>query len=249
MRVVFTSATARRQTLAWLVAFGALLVLGTLAVDRWAPWRTEPAVLRARIDATGPLAPAVFVLVQATQVIIAPIPGQVLGVVSGYLFGTVHGTLYSLLGTTIGSYVVFRLSRRYGREQVERAIKPELVAQFDAVVEQRGLLALFVVFLVPGLPDDVICFVAGLTTLRIRDMVVVAFVGRFPGFLVANAAGAQFEAGHHLGAVALVTLLAVLSALGYVYRDELLRRLSDASHQGDGQERGPESECAGRPDE
>jgi len=235
VRAVFTSPTARRRTIAWLLVLVALLVASALVVDRWLPWLTDAAALRAKIEATGPLAPAVFVLAQASQVVLAPIPGQVLAFVSGYLFGTAYGTLYSLLGATVGSYVVFRLSRRFGREHVERAIEPELVDQFDAVVKRRGLLALFAVFLVPGLPDDLICFVAGLTRLRIRDMLVVSFVGRFPGFLVANAAGAQLEAGDQLGAVALVTLLSVLSALGYVWRDELLRRLADASDEGSAQ--------------
>jgi uncharacterized membrane protein YdjX (TVP38/TMEM64 family) len=231
VRAVFTSPAARRRTIAWLVLIGALLLASAFVVDRWVPWLTDAAALRARIEATGPLAPAVFVLAQASQVVVAPIPGQVLAFVSGYLFGTAYGTLYSLLGATIGSYVVFRLSRRFGREHVERSIEADLLERFDAVVRHRGLLALFVVFLVPGLPDDVVCFVAGLTRLRIRDMLVVSFIGRFPGYLLANAAGAQLEAGDQLGAVALVTLLAVLSALGYVWRDELLRRLSDASDE------------------
>lgn len=225
-RAVFTSPAARRRTAAWLLAFAVLLAGSAVLVSRYAPWLADAAALRSGVEAAGPFAPVAFVLLQAVQVIVAPIPGQVLGFVSGYLFGTVLGTVYSLLGAALGSYVVFRLSRRYGRRHVERAIDPSLVERFDALVQRRGLTALFAVFLVPGLPDDVVCFVAGLTDLRIRDMLAVSVAGRLPGYLVVNAAGAQLAAGELTEAVALVAVLAVLAVLGYVRRDALLRRFA-----------------------
>lgn len=228
-RSVFTSPEARRRTAGWLLALTAVLLGSAALVGRYLPWLTDPASLRAAFEAAGPYAPAVFVLVQAAQVVVAPIPGQALGFAGGYLFGATYGTAYSLLGATLGSYVVFRLSRRYGRRHVERAIAPELIEQFDALVQRRGLFALFAVFLVPGLPDDVVCFVAGLTDLRIRDMLVVSAAGRLPGYFVVNAAGAQFEAGDVSTSVLLVGALVALSVLGYVRRDALLARLAGAS--------------------
>lgn len=222
VRSVFASPGARRQTAGLLFALVVFAAGSAVLVGRLVPWVTDPVALRVQFEALGPYSPAVFVVVQAAQVVVAPIPGQALGFASGYLFGVVYGTVYSVLGATLGSYVVFRLSRRYGRRHVEEAIDAALVDQFDALVRRRGLLALFAVFLVPGLPDDVICFLAGLTDLRIRDMLVVSAAGRVPGYLVANAAGAQLEAGDLLGTLTLVGGFAVLSAVGYVYRDTLL---------------------------
>lgn len=228
-RSMFTSAEARKRTIGWLFVLAVALIGSAALVGRFLPWLTDPASLRAAFEAAGPYAPAVFVLVQAGQVIFAPIPGQALGFAGGYLFGATYGTAYSLLGATLGSYVVFRLSRRYGRQHVERAFDQGLVEQFDALVERRGLLALFVVFLVPGLPDDVVCFVAGLTDLRIRDMLVVSAAGRLPGYFLVNAAGAQLEAGDTATAVLLVGALVTLSVLGYVWRDALIVRMTGTS--------------------
>lgn len=233
-RSVFTSPEARRRTVAWLFALGIAVFALTAFIGRFFPWLTDPAALRATFEAAGPYAPALFVIIQAGQVVVAPIPGQVLGFVSGYLFGTTYGTIYSLLGATLGSYVVFRLSRQYGRRQVERAIDPELVEQFDAVIQRHGLFALFAVFLVPGLPDDVVCFVAGLTDLRIRDMLVVSVVGRLPGYFLVNAAGARLEAGDVTTSVGLVAALVVLFILGYFCRGPLLGRLAGSSEVPDG---------------
>lgn len=224
---IFSSARARHQTITLVLLFAGILVGATVIQRRYLPGLTDPAFLRVSIESYGPFAPIVFILLQATQVVIAPIPGQVLGFVSGYLFGTFWGTLYSVAGAGIGSYIVFRVSRRYGRSHVERVVEPTLLQRFDGVGERRGLVGLFIVFLIPGLPDDAICFVGGLTQLRIRDMVIISMVGRFPGYLVMNAAGAQFAAARVYESVLLIGILAALTVLGYIWRDTVLRRLGE----------------------
>lgn len=223
---IFSSARARRQTITLVGVFVGVLIGAFLIQRRYFPWLTDPAALRVGIESYGIFAPIVFILLQASQVVIAPIPGQVLGFVSGYLFGTLWGTLFSVSGAAIGSYIVFRLSRRYGRSHVERVLEPTLMQQFDGLGERRGLVGLFLVFLVPGLPDDAICFVGGLTRLRIRDMVLVSVLGRFPGYLLMNAAGARFAADRVYETVVIVGVLVGLSVIGYIWRDTILRRIT-----------------------
>ena len=215
----------RRVALVALAAAVALLGGVLFFVRAQAPWLTDPAAVRAWVRSFGPLAPAAFVALQATQVVVAPIPGQVLGLVSGYLFGALAGTTYSLLGATIGSYVAFVLARRLGRPFVERIVAAESLAAFDRHAKQQGALALFLVFLVPGLPDDVICFVAGLTELSIPRMLAISFVGRIPGYAAINLVGAGFATDRVVEAAAVLAVLAVVSVIAYGFRDRLLDRL------------------------
>lgn len=155
---VFADARSRRSAL-FLLAVGLALLVGMSGVvGRAFPWLNDPVAVRRAVGMFGPLAPAAFLLLQAAQVLVAPIPGHVLAVASGYLFGTGLGTAVSLAGAVLGSYVAFGLSRRYGRPYVERVIDREALEIFDAVSHEHGLLAFFLVFVLPGLPDDVICF-------------------------------------------------------------------------------------------
>lgn len=206
----------------WLL----LLATGALLAARAPPWLADPERLRAFFLGFGLLAPVAFVMVQAAQVVLAPLPGQVLGFVAGYLFGAVAGTVLSVGGATIGTYVVVRLARRYGRPAVERLVHPATIDQFDAAVEQRGRLALLVVFLIPGLPDDAICFAAGLTRLELRWILLVSVVGRLPGYAVVSLAGSRLAGGRPDETLLLLGLLAALSLGAYLGRRTILRWLT-----------------------
>ncbi len=177
--------------------------------------------LREFVAGFGPLAPVVFVLLVAAQVVLAPIPGQAVGFVGGYLFGPVAGSVYAVLGLGIGSTVVFWLAKRYGRPFVERALPPETVDRFDAFVERAGTPALFLVFLIPGPPDDAVCFAAGLTDLRISRLVAIAVLGRAPSIVVTTVSGASLADGDAGLAIGLLVALAALAAVGYRYRRRL----------------------------
>ncbi len=59
--------------------------------------------LKQTLRRWGGLAPVIFIVLQALQVIIAPIPGEITGILGGYLFGEWLGLVYSTLGLTLGS--------------------------------------------------------------------------------------------------------------------------------------------------
>ncbi|MFB6171151.1 MAG: TVP38/TMEM64 family protein [Haloarculaceae archaeon] len=223
---IFVSRRTRRSALAWLALLCVAVAAGALASERFLPALTEPAALRAFVGQFGVWAPVAFVAVQALQVVVAPIPGQVTGFVAGYLFGPVTGTVYSVVGVTLGSALAFWLSRRFGRPYVERVVTPETLARFDALADRNATAGLFLAFLVPGLPDDALCFVGGLTDLPLRRLVLIALVGRAPSFALMALAGARFASRRLVDAALLVLALAVLAAVGYRSRDRLLAWVS-----------------------
>ena len=223
---LFASASARRSAVVRTAALvGAVLAL-TVGLRLAVPQVTDPAWVRASVDSLGPLAPLAFVALQTVQVILAPIPGQLLAGVGGYLFGTLRGTAYSMLGVLLGSAVVFLAARAFGRPYVERVLAPEAVARWDRVVSRVGVPGLFALFLFPTFPDDLLCAVAGCTDIRLRTFLALVLVGRTPSFLAAAAAGGQLFAGR-VGLVAAgVALLALLTAGVYVTRERLVDGLA-----------------------
>jgi len=220
---VFASSRSRWRFIAHLLALGLAFLVATVLVQRHFAFLTDTQALREFIRGYGLLAPVVLVVLQAVQVVVAPIPGQVLAVVAGYLFGVWWGTLYNMIGITIGSTIAFWISRRYGRAYVENIVQEEALARFDAVSDDYGPPALFFLFVVPGLPDDVICFAGGLTDIPLWQLVVLAVIGRAPAFFIVNVVGDLLGTGNFLAAVVLAVVLVVISAVGYRYRDLLVR--------------------------
>ncbi|WP_251343599.1 TVP38/TMEM64 family protein [Haloplanus halophilus] len=222
---LFASARERRRVLVHLLV-GSLLFLGAMAALReQLSFVTDAAAMRAYVRGFGVWAPLALIALQALQVVLAPVPGQVLAAVAGYLFGPWWGTLFNVIGIGLGSAVAFWLSRRFGRAYVERTVHADVLERFDALVERRGLPALFVLFLIPGLPDDALCFLGGLTPIPLRRLVVVAVVGRAPAFFLVNVFGARLAAGDPLGAGVLFGAVTVLAVLGYLYRERIVDAL------------------------
>lgn len=181
-----------RGRLAGLVAAGLILLAAAIL---WGPdlYRllVDQEAVRAWVMSFGPWGPAVTVLLNVAQVLLAPIPGQTVGVVNGYLYGVGLGTLYSLIGVELGSALAMALARWFGRPLVVRLIGEKQLVRWDRIARRQGPAFFFLVFLFPFVPDDLICFVVGLSPLSIPYLLALAAVGRLPGLLVASWIGAN----------------------------------------------------------
>ncbi|MFB6201398.1 MAG: TVP38/TMEM64 family protein, partial [Halorhabdus sp.] len=118
-----------------------------------------------------------------------------------------------------------RLDRHYRAllvDHVERAIDPDTLGTFDGFVSRNGRFSLFLVFLVPGLPDDSICVLAGLTRIPVRQLVVISLLGRAPGYMLMSYAGTQFASTNYFETTLVLSVLAFASMLVYWQKDTVL---------------------------
>ncbi len=181
----------------------------------------------AAIRGAGAWGPALLIALYVAQVIAAPIPGQVVNFVAGYLYGFGLGSLYSWLGMVIGSAAAMALARLAGRPLVARLVNPARLDRLDRLAAGRGLGFFFLVFLIPGLPDDAACFLAGLTPLPLPALLAAAAVGRIPGVVAAVWAGAYAERlpwqGWLIGGGISLVAAALLWRYGPRVQDALMR--------------------------
>ena len=141
------------------------------------------------IKSFGPLSVVVFTGIQILQVLVAPIPGEVSGFIGGYVYGIVLGTLYSTIGLTIGSWLAFTLSRTLGLPFVERIVSPEIIRKYDHIMMRQGPWVAFLLFLIPGFPKDALCYVLGLSHIRIGIFLLISTLGRLLGTLMLSMQG------------------------------------------------------------
>lgn len=168
----------------------------------------------------GPYSAAVFILLQALQVVVSPIPGEVTGVVGGFVYGKVYGLILSTIGLTLGSWVAFELSNILGRPFVERLFKKDIVQKFDFLTATNAGAALsFLLFLIPGMPTkDILCYVLGLSRMRLSTFLIVSAVGRLPGTYILTVGGASLRNQDYLITIIIAVASAVLLFTAYLYR-------------------------------
>lgn len=220
-------ATGRRALL-WSLAIGiATLAAAALAFglnpQLWSAL-TDPQVARDWLAGWGPWAPVVFVALQILQVVVFVIPGEVTQVAGGWIFGFVTGSALSLLGIMIGSTIAFVLSRRLGVRFVHRIAGPGAVRKFDGLMASPQFVgSLFLLFLIPGIPKDILCYVAGLSQLRFGAFVVVSGLARLPGILGSSLMGKALFQGDWLLLALVGGIALVLFGVGWACREPIFR--------------------------
>jgi uncharacterized membrane protein YdjX (TVP38/TMEM64 family) len=93
--------------------------------------------------------------------------------------------------------------------------------KFDYLAKTKGPFVLFLIFLLPAFPDDLISFIAGLTNIRIRTLIIISLLGRFPGYLVLSFTGAGVAKAHIHLTIIVFTIMMIISALAYWQRAKL----------------------------
>ena len=181
----------------------------------------NPDQVRDFVAGFGVLGPLVLILMQILQVLFAPVPGQVAGFVSGYIYGVFWGTTYTMIGTMIGTLIAISLARKFGRPFVEKVVEKHTLKKFDKIARDKGIFALFLIWLLPALPDDAVCYISGLTKIRIRTLMIIVFLGRLPGFIVLNIVGNGVAIANATFSFVIFGVLMVLSFIIFKTRHNL----------------------------
>jgi len=202
----------------FIAVFAAAIVLF------WKPLMTlfsSPEQVKNFVSSFGIWAPIIFIFLVMLQVLLAPIPGQVAGLAGGYIFGTALGTLYSMIGLVLGSFIVFLLSRKLGRPFIEKVVDKKTLSKFDKIITEKGLFPLFLIYLLPALPDDAVSYIAGLTKFKIGTLMVISAVGRLPGFLVLSLVGAGISSSNSYFSISIFAVMVVVSVIIFLKREKL----------------------------
>ena len=158
----------KKKTL--ILIFAAVLIIALLAILYFALKDTEAfkifestQALQEYVGGFGAWAPAIFILLQIAQVIIAPIPGNVTTLAGGAMFGFWPALAYSTIAILIGSLIAFGIGRVCGRPLVNKLAPADVVDKYLNVLAGKQRMTLALMFLFPFFPDDVLCLLAGLT--------------------------------------------------------------------------------------
>ncbi len=165
----------------------------------------------------------IYIAAQIIQIIICIIPGQALQIAAGYLYGFWIGLVLSIIGATLGSIAVFYLARLLGHDAMqilfgERKIN-EMLGNLNS---KKGMILVFIIFLIPGIPKDLCTYAAGLSELHLKPFLIVSIIARSPGMMCSLAIGRQVMNGNYTSAIVIAVIVAILFLFGLLFRNKVI---------------------------
>lgn len=178
----------------------------------------DPAAFQAYIRKMGAGGVLLFAGMIILQVIVAVIPGGPFQVAAGYAFGVLGGTVLCDLATAAGSVIVFLLTRRYGRRFIELFFSDRDIDSVQLLkTDDRKDLLIFLLFLIPGTPKDLLSYLVGLTDMPLGRWILIAAVGRLPAILLSAMSGSAVSTGKYREAAIVMALILALSMAGMLF--------------------------------
>ncbi|MBR2674563.1 MAG: TVP38/TMEM64 family protein [Mogibacterium sp.] len=164
-----------------------------------------------------------IILIQAVQVIICVLPGQPIQFASSYMFGIWIGFILSLCGAVIGAAISFFLAKVLGRDILYILFDETKVEDYKRKLNSgRGLLIVLLIYLVPGVPKDLVAYVAGISEMKFRPFILISTAARSPGMLGSLLLGHFYGAGNYRAIAVLLIAVSIILIICFIKRKMLI---------------------------
>lgn len=204
-----------------IAAFAAMMIiLFFVAGKPMGEFFSKPEALRDWVQASGWVSRVAFVGMMAFQIVVAVIPGEPLEIGAGVAFGVWEGTLLCILGAGLGGVLVFVMVRKLGVKAAEAFFSREKIDSFRFIQNPDKMrFWMWLMFLMPGTPKDILTYIAGLTKIRLSTWLLITTLGRIPSVITSTIGGnALGEQSYALAAAVFAGTLLLAGAGLLVYR-------------------------------
>ena len=121
-----------------------------------------------------------LIVIQFLQVTFIPIASSIVTAAGYYLCGqnVLLTILFCCIGLWLGSLFAFFLGRIFGVKLVKWVAGEKILLKYNNLVKGKDKVMLGYMFMFPIYPDDVLCLIAGLTTMSWREFIFLQLISR-----------------------------------------------------------------------
>jgi len=187
----------------------------------------DPKHFAQWMNSFGAVGALILIGFQILQIIIAVIPGEVIQIASGIAFGGFFGSVYSILGMLLGSVIVFYATRLLGFGFIKTLVPQKHLEKYNKLLnDPKFEIILFVIFIIPGLPKDILVYFAGLTPIKPLRFFLIALVARSPAIIGSAVIGASLGKENYV-VVAIIAAIAIVAfVLGIIFQEKIIHKAS-----------------------
>ena len=168
---------------------------------------------------------AVIVLfgLQVLQIIISIVPGQPIQFAASYMFGSLGGYFISIIGAIVGVIIAFYVAKILGADAIRVIFGKDKVDSYCSKLNcGKGLLIVLLIYLIPGLPKDLVAYVAGISNMKLIPFLVVSSIGRTPPMFGSLLIGSFLQSKNYASIVILSILCLIILILCWVKRKKII---------------------------
>lgn len=191
-------------------------------------FRESPETFRDYVSTHGFWGKPLMIGIVMLQVVVALIPGEPFELGAGFVFGWLEGTVLCLIGMAAASALIYAAVRKWGIRLAEVFFQPERLEHFLSLFSKKKKeILLFVLFLIPGTPKDLLVYIAGLTEIPLPRFLWITTLARIPSVVSSTVTGSLMQQRNLTAALITygVTLLISAGCVVWYRRVSKLERL------------------------
>ncbi len=201
------------------------LVIGWVLGRSLFSYADDPEQFREWISGYGVWGWLICCGMMVLQIVIAFIPGSLVEIGAGYAFGIVQGTIICVVGSIIGCAIVFQLVRVFGAKVIEAFYPVEKIHALRFLQDERRRdVFSFIIFLIPGMPKDLLSYFMGLTGMSLMRWLVLSTLARTPAIVVSAMAGTSLSSRRYIVAVIVLVVILAISIVGGIFYNRLTKK-------------------------
>ena len=167
-----------------------------------------------KVTSSGVYGVILLFILQLAQIFLFILPGEPIEILAGMCYGWFWGTIFIIISSTIIATLIFWLVRKIGKqfvydfsdEEKIKKIKKKKLFQNPKKIE----LVLFILFLIPGTPKDLLTYLSGLLPIKMRRFIAISTIARVPSIVTSTIAGANIAIGDWKKGIILYVLIVVI---------------------------------------
>lgn len=192
----------------------------------------DPEKFKEWVSGYGMWSWLICVGIMVLQIVIAIIPGGFVEIGAGYAFGTVIGSLLCIIGSVIGCILVFQFVRVFGVKLVEAFFSLDKIRNLRFLHDEkrRNRLA-FIIFLIPGMPKDLISYFMGLTEMKLSTWVAISTIARAPAIVVSCMSGAALGEEKYVESIIVFVIILAISLIGSIVYKKICEKYAERKNR------------------
>lgn len=175
-------------------------------------FRKSPETFRSYVESHGFLGKLLMIGITILQVVIALLPGEPFELAAGFVFGWLEGGILCMIGCIIASSLVFLLVSIFGKKVAELFFREDKIKQYAFLQNEKRLNVLvFILFLIPGTPKDMLTYIVPLTPMRLPTFLWLTSLARIPSLFSSTITGSLAQNENYLAAVITYGITLIIS--------------------------------------